>query len=508
MENIQILIVDYGSQYTLVIGRTLRELGIRSVILPPLKADVWLKNNKPKAVILSGSNWSVYGENAPKLPSSLDIKGDKYAILGICYGMQLLAYVGGGKIERPHAQREYGPSSVEVNTNHPLFKSVNQNTEVWASHGDTVLELPKNFSAIATSEGIAGMTNENNRVLGVQFHPEVVNTKEGKKIFQNFIELSNCVVDWNPMDLIVQIQKEVTGIVGPEKKVILGVSGGVDSTVLAGILSPVLGERLVCIGIDTGGGRFGEIEELKNNVMSAGVKNLNIIDASDEFIENVGTTINSEEKRAKFREVYKKTFDEQILKHGASFMLQGTLATDIIESGQAGESTMIKTHHNVGLSFEVADLHPLRHLFKYEVRELGKMLNLASSVYERNPFPGPGLFIRVVGTPVSKENIALVRDADKTVTDILKKHGLDKEISQLIVAMLGINSVGVKGDERVYGHSIAVRAVQTVDFMTATGYHFPPDVIDEITSALIKHKDIVRVFFDMTPKPPATTEFE
>jgi len=188
--------------------------------------------------------------------------------------------------------------------------------------------------------------------------------------------------------------------------------------------------------------------------------------------------------------------------------VQGTLATDIIESGKIGKSAMIKTHHNVGLSWKVEDLHPFRNLFKYEVRELARALKLPRAVHERNPFPGPGLFLRVVGTPVSRENIELVREADKTVTNILKKHNLTKDISQLIVALLGINSVGVKGDERVYGHSLAVRAVQTVDFMTAKGYYFPPEVVEEITNALTKHKDIVRVFFDMTPKPPATTEFE
>ena len=238
------------------------------------------------------------------------------------------------------------------------------------------------------------------------------------------------------------------------------------------------------------------------------MKNLIVIGSGEEFINNVGTTIDAQEKRMKFRDVYKRIFEEQIKKADASFIVQGTLATDIIESGGAGESALIKTHHNVGLEWEVSDLHPFRNLFKYEVRELGKALNLPPAVYERNPFPGPGLFLRVVGTPVSKEHIDLVREADKAVTDIIKAHKLEKEISQLIVALLGVKSVGVKGDERVYGYMIAIRAVVTVDFMTAKGYHFPDDVVDEITSACVRHKEIVRVLFDMTPKPPATTEFE
>jgi len=514
MNSIQILVVDYGSQYTLVIGRTLRELGVRSVILPPKKADAWLKNNNPKAVILSGSNWSVHNEGAPEIPKSLDITGKKYLILGVCYGMQLLANKLGGKVDRPLLHREYGPAIVSVDTAHPLFKGVKEKTEVWASHGDTVTKLPKGFKSIATSGGCAAMTDKNNRVMGIQFHPEVVNTKEGKKILQNFLNISGCKKDWDPIDLIRQIQKEVLDIVDKNKNrqnIILGFSGGVDSTTLSSILAPVLGKRLICVAIDTGGLRGGELEEIKANALSAlgaGVKNLVVIPAADEFIKNISTTIDGEEKRAKFREVYKGIFEEQIEKYNAGFIVQGTLATDIIESGKMGESAMIKTHHNVGLAWQVDDLHPFRNLFKYEVRELARALKLPPSVYERNPFPGPGLFLRVVGTGVSKEKLELVRQADKTVADILKKYKIEKEISQLIVALFGINSVGVKGDERVYGHSLSVRAVQTSDFMTAKGFYFPEEVVNEITSALTKHKDIVRVFFDMTPKPPATTEFE
>jgi GMP synthase (glutamine-hydrolysing) len=508
MQEIQVLIVDYGSQYTLVIGRTLRELGVRSAILSPEKASTWLKVTTPKAVILSGSNWSVHNDGAPTLPENFDISGESYPVLGICYGMQLLAYKLGGIVERPHDHREYGPAKVKVNITHPLFKNVSAETDVWASHGDTVTKIPEGFTEIATSSGIAGMAGEDNRVLGIQFHPEVVDTKEGKIILQNFLNMCGCAKDWNPTDIIKEIQEEVSKEMGNEKVAVLGVSGGVDSTTLAALLAPVFGERLVCVAIDTGGLRAGELEELKINAESAGVKNLIVVDATDEFIKNIGTTIDAQEKRSKFRDVYKRIFEEQIKKANAGFIIQGTLATDIIESGGAGESALIKTHHNVGLEWEVSDLHPFRNLFKYEVRELGKALNLPPAIYERNPFPGPGLFLRVVGTGVTKEQIELVREADKAVTDIVRAHKLEKEISQLIVALLGVKSVGVKGDERVYGYMLAVRAVQTVDFMTAKGYHFPPEVVDEITSALIKHKEIVRVLFDMTSKPPATTEFE
>lgn len=516
MENIQVLIVDYGSQYTLVIGRTLRELGVRSAILPEDKAERFLESYTPKAVILSGSHFSVHSDGAPQLPKNLDLSGTKYKVLGVCYGMQLLAHTLGGKVDRPQGHREYGPAKVDVDTSHPLFAGVSSTTDVWASHGDTVVELPNGFREIGRSGGCAAMCNESNTILGIQFHPEVVDTKEGKKILQNFLDIASCAKDWNPTDLIKEIQDEVIEVVrkkagsntSPQENVVLGVSGGVDSTTLAALLAPVLGDKLVCVAIDTGGVRSGEVEELKANVESAGVKNLIVLEASDEFIKNISTTIDAQEKRGKFRDVYKKLFEEQIAKHNAGFIVQGTLATDIIESGEAGKSALIKTHHNVGLDWEVDDLHPLRNLFKYEVRELGKALGLPEGVYNRSPFPGPGLYLRIVGEPVSKENLDLVREADKSVRDIVKKHGIEKDISQLIVAMLGIKSVGVKGDERVYGHAIAIRAVETVDFMTANGYYFKKAVMEEIIATLTKHKEIVRVFFDMTPKPPATTEFE
>ena len=408
LQHEMVLVMDFGGQYSQLIARRIRECGVYCEIVSFHTTLKKIKELRPKGIVFSGGPSSVYDEGAP----CCDVGIFELAIpvLGICYGMQLLAYKLDGKVARPIGHREYGPARVELDTKHPLFNKIRQKTEVWASHGDTVIKLPKNFRSVAVSGGIAAMSDKNNRVMGIQFHPEVVDTKEGKKILQNFLSLSGCKKDWNPINLIHQIQKEVLDTVGKDKKVVLGVSGGVDSTTLAKVLASVLKKRLVCVAIDTGGFRKNELMELKENTKSAKVRKLVVISAGKDFIKNISTTIDGEEKRAKFRTIYKKIFEEQIKKYNAGFIVQGTLATDIIESGKVGKSAMIKTHHNVGLSRKVKDLHPFGNLFKYEVRELAKALKLPSAVYERNPFPGPGLFLRVVGTPVSKENIELVNN--------------------------------------------------------------------------------------------------
>lgn len=501
----QVLIIDLGSQYALVIGRTLRELGYRSAVLSPKRAEEWLSQNTPKCVILSGGDKSVYEEGAPKIPEKVFSLG--VPVLGICYGMQYMAHIKGGTVENIQTQREYGPIDI-THEKTSLFENVSSPTRVWASHGDSVTKLPKGFSAFAMSETgtIEAMMNEHEKLYAVQFHPEVHDTVEGKKMFENFIHIVGLEKDWNANEMIAEIREEVKAVAG-DMKAIIGMSGGVDSTTLGAIISPVFGENLLALAVDHGGLREGEVEEIKANAASAKL-NLKILDAKERFFAALAGVTDAEEKRTKFKEVYQKVFEEEAVAFGAQYVVQGSLATDFIESGKAGESALIKSHHNIGIEWAMQDLHPLRNLFKYEVRELAAAVGLPETVTKRHPFPGPGLFIRVVGTLVTPETVATVRAADAIVREVIKTRGLESDIAQLIVALVGVKTVGVKGDARSYGHSIVVRAVETSDFMTARGYYFPKETAEEITNRVTKAREVVRVWFDMTPKPPATTELE
>lgn len=501
----QILIIDLGSQYALVIGRTIREMGYRSAVLSPKRAEEWLSVNTPKCVILSGGDKSVYEEGAPIIPEKVFSLG--VPVLGICYGMQYMAHIKGGKVENVETKREYGPIDI-THENGPLFSGVSSPTRVWASHGDSVTKVPSGFTASAQSQTgvIEAMENVNEKMYAVQFHPEVNDSVEGKKMLENFVRIAELEKDWDASEMISEIREEVK-TVATDKKAIIGMSGGVDSTTLGAIISPVFGDNLLAVAIDHGGLREGEIEEIKANAASAKL-NLKIVDAKDRFFAALADVTDAETKRIKFKEAYKAVFEEEAKTFGAEFVVQGSLATDFIESGKAGESALIKSHHNIGIEWAMQDLHPLRNLFKYEVRELASAVGLPEAVTKRHPFPGPGLFIRVVGTPVTLETVATVRAADAIVREVIKKYKLENDIAQLIVALVGVKTVGVKGDARSYGHSIVVRAVETSDFMTARGYYFPREAAEEITNRVTKAREVVRVWFDMTPKPPATTELE
>ena len=509
----QILIVDLGSQYTLVIGRTLRELGVRSIILPPKNVPDWLKTNKPNGIILSGGNYSVYQEGAPDVPEEVLSAG--VPVLGICYGMQWLAKVLGGIVTSNQENKEYGETEITftgVGEDCLLFRGLLKKSIVWASHGDSVTLVPQGFGVAAVSgETIAAMVNDEQGIWGVQFHPEVVQSKDGKVMLCNFLfDLCGCQKDWLPQNIVGAIQEEAVATLAG-RKAIIGFSGGVDSTTLATILSSVLGENLRAVCIDTGALRKGELDEIRKNARHAGV-NLRVVKAAGRFLEAVRTSTHSEVKRKSFSKVYGKILQEEARKFGGNFksvvLIQGSLATDFIESGGTGKAKRIKKHHNIGNKLRVAQVHPLRNLFKYEVRELAHQLGLPSSITSRQPFPGPGLFVRIVGVPVNRENLAIVKWADDLVASFLKLYGLYHQISQLVVSLVGLRTVGIKGDARVYGFSIVVRAVQTADFMTTVGFQIPAEVRRQITSCVTKHPKIVRVWFDETHKPPATTELE
>lgn len=506
-----VAIIELGSQYTLLIERTLRELGFRSVILDPKRASGWFKRNPLKLVILSGGASSVYETDALQPPDEiLSLRredGRLVTIFGICYGMQWLAHRLGGKVEAVPGYREYGEAEINVdNTGHHFFIDTPVRQKVWMSHGDSVIHVPQGFSilGISTSGTIAGMARGN--MLGVQFHPEVTHTPCGKTMLVNLLRFAGCEIDWEPSSVISSIQQNVLSQL-EDKRAVFGFSGGVDSTTVAAILSPILKERLLAVTIDGGHLREGELDEIKKHAEHAGV-NLLIINARKKFQSVLKGVINAEVKRRRFKKVYSSLFVRAAKSFGATAVLQGTLAPDRIESGATG-GAVIKSHHNVGLVMgNLKQLHPIDHFFKYEVRALAKEAGLPKSVWNRQPFPGPGLFIRVVGVPATKDNLDLVRWADARVRKILERHDIYDQLSQLVVAYIGVNTVGVKGDERVYSGAIIVRAVETTDFMTARGVHFSDEVEDEISATLTSHPKIVRVWYDPTKKPPATTEME
>ena len=508
LTSVQILVVDLGSQYTLVIGRTLRELGVRSAVLSPAQSVPWLESNRPKGIILSRGPNSVYERGAPEPPKRILSLG--IPILGICYGMQWLAKVFGGEVVGDHTRSEYGPATISLDPNATLFNTIAPAQSVWASHGDRVASLPDGFEAVgwcAPDKSIAAFHNAQRGIWGLQFHPEVRNTEYGKDMLRQFlVAVCHCDFDWQPHDIITGIQTETAERIKNDRAII-GFSGGVDSTTLTAILRPVLGERLQAVTIDTGALRANELEEVRSYASIVGVQH-HVLNRSRTFARSIPKTIDAEKKRHRFRDAYRKSLNGAGREFHAPWLLQGTLATDVIESGRAGASALIKSHHNVGLTFRLKQLHPLSHLFKYEVRELGASLKLPDSIARREPFPGPGLYIRVIGIPATPERIEIARWADEVVRKILLDAEPPEVFSQLVVALDGNRFVGVKGDKRVYGHAILVRAVETADFMTAIGHQFHRNTRQLITTALTKHPQIVHVGFFETPKPPATTEFE
>ncbi len=508
----QILIVDLGSQYTQIIRRSLRYLGFHSVIVPPAEVLKWTEENPPKAIIFSGGTINISDSDVPQIPEEILHLG--IPVLGICLGMQWIAYTHDkNSIQAVPEGKSYGPVEVnfEDNPRSVLFQNLDNKINAWSSHGDSVKNIPAGFRTIATSKG--GVVTEamecvEKNIYAVQFHPEVEETQDENIILNNFVSnICGCEKDYFPKDVIKEIQENTKNILG-DGVAIIGVSGGVDSTALGAMLAPALGEKLKAFFIDTGGMRKGEVEKVQAIAKKAKI-NLEVINKyKDKFVQSIGTTIDAEEKRARFREVYGEVFKDVAHSYQATHMIQGTLATDLIESGSLGKSALIKTHHNVDLDLGLKEITPLADYFKFEVRSFAHEFGLDELVSKRQPFPGPGLYLRVVGVPVTDELLEIVREADDVVMEILKKYNLYEKISQTIVALLGTKTVGVKGDGRVYGYSIVVRTVETTDFMTVKGFYLPQEVCEEIISTLARHPKVVRVFFDFTPKPPATTEFE
>ena len=508
----KILIYDFGSQYTQLIARRLREINVYCEI-HPYNSEV-KPDSITKGVILYGSPCSVNDENPPQI--NLDELFKFSPVLGVCYGAQYMAKMAGGQVDKSN-HREYGRAKMQqTGVSNALLDGLSYESQVWMSHGDTIGTLPDTFEIIAKTESIpvAGFQwkGHANPVYGIQFHPEVYHSTEGLELLKNFaFDICGCTGDWTPGHFINDTVASLRDTLGDDK-VILGLSGGVDSSVAAALLNQAIGENLTCIFIDNGLLRKNEFEEVQENYKSMNL-NLLAIDASEEFYRELAGKSDPEEKRKTIGRVFIEVFQREAAKiQGASWLAQGTIYPDVIESVSVnGPSVTIKSHHNVGGLPEKMNLkviEPLRALFKDEVRRVGKAMNLSDILLGRHPFPGPGLAIRILGD-ITPEKVVLLQEADYIYTQILRKTGWYEKIWQAGAILLPVHSVGVMGDERTYEQVVALRAVSSTDGMTADWVHIPYDILAEISNAIINQvRGINRVVYDISSKPPATIEWE
>ena len=514
-----ILVLDFGSQYTQLIARKLRELSVYSeVVAYDISAQAILEKHA-KGLILSGGPASIYEEDAPLLANGvLDLE---LPILGICYGMQLLVEASGGEVLACES-KEYGRSSLQLEGESVLFHKLDDASTVWMSHGDSVTHLSSDFKCIAKSDTCPVVAIEHTKkpVFALQFHPEVAHTKQGTTILKNFLfDVCSCEANWGSDAFIEEAVSDIKKTVG-EDDVICGLSGGVDSSVAAVLMQKAIGDQLTCIYIDTGFMRKGETESIK--ALFSEKYNINVcyVDASDVFFDVLKGIVDPEEKRKKIGETFVRVFEREAKKLSAdgsknfNYLAQGTLYPDIIESASVGVSkkaATIKTHHNVGGLPEEMDfkiIEPLKMLFKDEVRRVGDALGMPEETVYRHPFPGPGLAIRILGE-VTRERVSLLQEADAIFIQEIKKAGLYRDIWQALAVLLPVKSVGVKGDKRSYEQTIALRAVESTDAMTATWYPMPYDVLDQMSSRILNEvSGVNRCVYDISSKPPSTIEWE
>ena len=506
----QILILDFGSQYTQLIARRLRELNVYCEIHPYNKIPKITPNIM--GVILSGSPHSVREENSLK-PNLGTIKG-KLPLLGVCYGAQYLAHFYGGEVGKSNS-REYGRANLNfIDTTNILLKSISLNSQVWMSHADTILSVPDNYKIIASTQDVkcAAFVIENENTYGIQFHPEVYHTTEGAQLLKNFVfDVCKCKGDWTPVSFIDTTIASLKNTIGTDK-VILGLSGGVDSSVAAMLLHKAIGKNLHCIFVDNGLLRKNEFENVLESYKHMGL-NVKGVNAKEIFYTALDKVTDPEKKRKAIGKAFIDVFDEESkLITDAKFLAQGTIYPDVIESVSVkGPSATIKSHHNVGglpdyMKLQIVE--PLRSLFKDEVRRVGKELGLNENILNRHPFPGPGLAIRILGD-ITLEKIAIIQEVDAIFIDGLKSYNLYKDVWQAGAIFLPIQSVGVMGDERTYENVIALRAVSSTDGMTADWCHLPYEFLAKISNEIInKVKGVNRVVYDISSKPPATIEWE
>ncbi|MCX8056818.1 MAG: glutamine-hydrolyzing GMP synthase [Ignavibacteria bacterium] len=508
----KIIVVDFGSQYTQLIVRKIRENKVYSVIKSNNLKVEEIIDEKPKGIILSGGPSSVYDENSPKISREIFELG--IPILGICYGFQLTSFMLGGVVEKS-SKREFGSANIKIIYEEKLFKNLPSSFSVWMSHSDKVTRLPENFISLASTsntEYAAACLPEKN-IYGVQFHPEVVHTEFGNEILKNFLfEICNCSQNWEMSNFIIDKIIEIKSLVGREK-VVCALSGGVDSTVAAVLVQKAIGNDLHCIHVNTGLMRKNESEEVIEFFKKNLNLNLHYVDASELFLERLKGITDPEEKRKIIGRTFIHVFQDEVKRIGdVKFLVQGTLYPDVVESGAFSKnSSVIKTHHNVGglpkdLNFIL--IEPLKELFKDEVRELGKELKIPESFLMRHPFPGPGLAVRIIGE-VTKDKLDILREADFIFIDELKKNNLYDKVWQAFAVLLPVKSVGVMGDERSYEFTIVLRAVTSLDGMTADWAKLDYEFLNLVSNRIINEiKGVNRVVYDITSKPPATIEWE
>jgi len=521
-----IAVLDYGSQYSQLICRRVREAQVYAELIPWDRAAEVLPKLQPAGIILSGGPNSVYDVGAPTLPDIVLTSG--VPVLGICYGLQLLAYTLGGRVALSN-EREYGPATVQltVPTTAPsaaLFAGLDSSLQVWMSHGDRVEAPPPGFAPVAISNNspFAALVDLERALYAIQFHPEVVHTPQGSAILENFVKrICGCVGDWTPGSFIDETIAQIRQRVGAQGHVICGLSGGVDSAVAATLVHRAIGDRLACVFVDHGLLRQGEATQVVDTFQKHQGMHLIAVNASEEFLGDLAGVTDPEQKRKLIGTRFVRTFEAEAARLAVSwgvnapaFLAQGTLYPDVIESASSDETRharTIKTHHNVGglpkdMTFQL--IEPLRMLFKDEVRKVGEALGLPEEIVWRHPFPGPGLAIRIIGE-VNWERLEILRAADAIFLDELRKATLYRQTSQVFAVLLPVRSVGVMGDGRTYGNALALRAVTTDDFMTADWARLPYDLLAKVSNRIVNEVDGVnRVVYDISSKPPATIEWE